>query len=357
MDAARVACRLAGKPAVSILYRRTLAEMPADREEFEAALADGALYQELALPESAAPAKGGSLPSLTVRAMELGEPDASGRRAPVASARSSALPCDLIVAAVGESPDRALFERLGARVGKDGRPMADPDTMRTELAGVYAAGDARRGPSSIISAEADGRKAAYAILRAAGIEPGIERMQPAPPDYEALSRRGEYLPSVATAAGTEKGSDPAFVQREAERCLSCGSACLRCVEVCPNRANLALPVATPAGGPYKQAIQILHVDDLCNECGNCGFFCPYEGEPYSGKPTLFRDEAALRSSANAGFSFSGGGPSPSLVVREKVGKDVSALAFADWNKADSAMTAIAKTVYDSHRYLVAGGKA
>ncbi len=60
----------------------------------------------------------------------------------------------------------------------------------------------------------------------------------------------------------------------------------RCVEVCPNRANFALPRA-PADS--SQAIQILHIDALCNECGNCGVFCPYEGEPYRDKPTLFRD--------------------------------------------------------------------
>jgi putative selenate reductase len=363
MDAARVACRLAGKPAVSILYRRTLAEMPADREEFEAALADGASYRELALPEAAAPAKGGARPTLTVRAMELGEPDASGRRAPIASDRAGVMPCDLIVAAVGESPDRALFERLGARVGKDGRPVADPDTMLTERAGVYAAGDARRGPSSIISAEADGRKAAYAILRVAGIEPGIERMQPAPPDYEALSRRGEYLPSVAVAAGREPGSDPAFVRREAERCLSCGSACLRCVEVCPNRANMALPVATPAGGPYKQAIQILHVDDLCNECGNCGFFCPYDGEPYLGKPTLFSDEASLRASKNAGFAFVGEPGSPSLLLRSAVGEGaaVESLPYTAWTRTstaeNAALIALARTVRESHGYLIPGGRS
>jgi putative selenate reductase len=363
MDAARVACRLAGKPAVSILYRRTLAEMPADREEFEAALADGARYRELALPEAAAPAKGGALPTLTVRAMELGEPDASGRRAPIASARASELPCDLIVAAVGETPDRALFERLGARVGKDGRPVADPDTMLTELPGLYAAGDARRGPSSIISAEADGRKAAYAILRVAGMEPTVDRIQPGAPDYEALSRRGAYLPSVAIAAGVERGADPAFVRREAERCLSCGSACLRCVEVCPNRANMAIPVAAPAGGPYKQAIQILHVDDLCNECGNCGFFCPYEGEPYLGKPTLFSDEASLRASKNAGFAFMGDAASPSLLLRSAAGEagGVEVLPFAEWTRtataANAALIALARALRDGHGYLIPGGRA
>lgn len=352
MDAARVAARLPGKPKVSILYRRTLAEMPADREEFEAAMADGVAYAELSLPERMTPGVGGATPVLRVREMELGQPDDSGRRAPVASTRVRDMQCDLVIAAVGESPDGSLFKRLGAEVGKDGRPVVDQRTLATTVAGLYAVGDARRGPASIIAGEADGRVAAYAILRAAGVEPTIEKLAPGAPDYAALSHRGDNLPSLPAG-------HPDFVAREAERCLSCGSACLRCVEVCPNRANLALPVAP--GGPIAQAIQIVHVDDLCNECGNCGFFCPYDGEPYSGKPTLFRDEASLRASANAGFAFVGQTDAPTLVLRASQGEDaaVSTLAWSDWTAAarETPMLAIARTIHDAHHYLIAGGKA
>ena len=351
MAAARVATRLPGKPSVSILYRRTLAEMPADREEFEEALADGVTYSELSLPEAMKPASGG-LPTLVVRKMTLGEPDASGRRAPVPSGLTSDLACDLVIAAVGETPDRALFESLGARVGKDGRPVVDPVTMAIGVPGLYATGDARRGPSSIIAAEADGRAAAYAILREAGISPTIEFYGPKAPDPEALSRRGEIIDSLPA-------EHPDFVKREAERCLSCGSACLRCVEVCPNRANVALPVAV--GGPVTQSIQIVHVDDLCNECGNCGFFCPYDGRPYTDKPTLFRDEASLRASGNAGFAFTGKTDRPDLVVRATPGArdDVKTMPYSNWTAAaaSSALLAVAQTIHESHRYLVAGGVA
>ncbi|HRW24014.1 MAG TPA: putative selenate reductase subunit YgfK [Spirochaetia bacterium] len=352
MDAARVASRLPGKPKVAILYRRSLAEMPADREEFEAALADGVEYAELSLPESASPASGSAPSALLVREMELGEPDASGRRAPVPSPRTRTVPCDLVIAAVGESPDKALFESLGAKVERNGRPAVDPETMATGVAGLYAAGDSRRGPASIIAAEADGRKAAYAILRAVGVEPGVETIAPGPIDREALSRRGEILPSLPEG-------HPDFAKREAERCLSCGSACLRCVEVCPNRANVALPVAP--GAVFKQAIQVVHVDDFCNECGNCGFFCPYDGEPYTGKPTLFRDEASLRASANAGFAFAGPAASPTLVLRAATGADaaVTLVPFAEWRgrAAAEALPALAAEILDSHAYLIAGGKA
>jgi len=365
MDAARVATRLPGSPSVTILYRRTLAEMPADREEFEMALSDGVSYSELSLPERMTPASGGGMPVLRVREMKLGEPDESGRRSPLPSDRVRDIPCDLIVAAVGEIPDRDLFESLGVDVGKDGKPVVDPATMLTNVKGVYATGDARRGPASIIAAEADGRKAAYAILRAAGIEPAVERFGPQAPDMDALSRRGEILESLPA-------DDPGFASREAERCLSCGSACLRCVEVCPNRANIALPfkagdlpfkagdLPVATGGALAQSIQILHIDDQCNECGNCGFFCPYEGKPFADKPTLFADEASVRASRNAGFAFTGPISSPSIVLRAKPGdkEDISVLAFATWIRGaeDSPLLAIAKTVYDSHRYLVPGGE-
>ncbi len=345
MDAARVAVRLASKPAVSILYRRSRAEMPADQEEFELALADGIKFSELSLPEALQ--GGGSRPTLQVREMDLGAPDASGRPAPVASGRTRDLDCDLVIAAVGESPDAALFTRLGVVLGPDGRPRVDPATLATSVPHVYAAGDARRGPASIISGEADGRLAAYAILRAAGIEPVTFSLPPSVPDPDKLSRRGELLEPLPT-------DHPDFVQREAERCLSCGAACLRCVEVCPNRANVALPVAV--GGPLQQSIQIVHVDDLCNECGNCGFFCPYDGKPYLDKPTLYADEAALRSGANAGFAFVGAAAAPDLVVRTCPGQkdDVARVPYADWIRAaeGSALTAIAAVIFRDHPYLL-----
>lgn len=352
MDASRVAARLPGKPKVRIMYRRTLNEMPADREEFEGALSDGVEYLELALPESISPAQAGSLPTLRVREMTLGEPDSSGRRAPVPSDRVRDHGCDLIIAAVGEMPDAELLTSLGIRIGKNGRPIVDESTMSTNVADMYVVGDSRRGPASIIAGEADGRLAAYAILRKAGIEPRVEVTPPEAPDYEALSRRGEPLETLPF-------DDPGYAAREAERCLSCSSACLRCVEVCPNRANIALPVSP--GKALKQAIQIVHVDDLCNECGNCGFFCPYDGLPYSGKPTLFRDEASLRASENPGFSFIGDAKNPSLLIRAVPGKDstVKKLSHSKWSalSATSAMEAIAGTILSQHSYLLVGGQS
>ncbi|OHD40553.1 MAG: putative selenate reductase subunit YgfK [Spirochaetes bacterium GWD1_61_31] len=350
MDAARAAVRLSGRPSVSLLYRRTLAEMPADREEYEAALADGVAYRSLSLPESAAPAAGVELPRLTVREMQLGEPDQSGRRSPLPAAATRVQPCDLLIAAVGELPDRAALEALGVKVGPGGRPEVDPRTMASNVPGLYVAGDARRGPASIIAAAADGRQAAYAILELAGLPIQQPAMAPPPADREALSRRGELLESCAL-------HDAAFVQTEAEqRCLSCGSACLRCVEVCPNRANFALPVT--AGDGLTQSIQIVHVDDLCNECGNCGFFCPWEGQPYLHKPTLFALEADLRHSANAGFAFlySAATVRPELLLRLSPGQEQPVLraAWADWSEPVAARAWLGKLPVGTKPELEAG---
>ncbi len=358
MDASRVAARLPLKPAVSILYRRTLAEMPADREEFDAALADGVAFRDLSLPETMLPKNGAHISSLQVRTMTLGSAGSDGRCLPVPSASVCTVPCDLIVAAVGETPDYTMLAAIGLASGKDGRTRVDPETMAGSLDSVYVAGDARRGPSTIIASIADGRKAAQSILSRAGIAFATDDTKAGNVDREALSRRGEPKENARNAATPLSGE---WISLEAARCMSCDSACLRCVEVCPNRANFALPVGVGSGVPFSQPIQILHIDDLCNECGNCGFFCPYDGEPFAGKPTLFSTEDNLRASQNAGFAFLPGETGPFLLFRETPGalSPVNTLGWHEWNNAQklhsSGLAAMAREVYENHRYLLGGG--
>ncbi len=357
MDAARVALRLPGVERVRISYRRAREDMPADEEELRNALEEGARLMELTLPERSYDAPEG--PMISLRVMEPGEPDSSGRSSPVPTPETESVDCDLLVAAVGEKPDAALLASLGIPVGPKGLPAYDRETQAVSRPSpradayvgpdVYVGGDAAHGPASIIEAEADGRRAAYAILRSARIEPPREAYAPSPPDADKLAARGEFYPS-------EAANSPSFVSREAERCLRCDSACLRCVEVCPNRANFALPI----GSGFAQSIQILHVDSLCNECGNCGLFCPYEGEPYRGKPTLFKDRAALEASRNAGFCYvasGGGAPSePGLLCREEPGAALAELGFAKWSAegAGGRLAAIAREIFASHEYLIGG---
>ena len=79
------------------------------------------------------------------------------------------------------------------------------------------------------------------------------------------------------------------------RCLGCPTVCEACADVCPNRANVAVRV------PGKCQAQILHVDGMCNECGNCAVFCPYNGKPYRDKFTLFWSGKDFANSENEGF--------------------------------------------------------
>lgn len=336
--------------------------MPADREELEAALAEGALLMELALPEEAR--RSGERTVLVLRRMRLGSPDSSGRPRPEPSELTELLDCDLLVSAIGEAPDASLLRRLGLEVGENGRPAVDPGTQATRLPHVYAGGDAARGPASIIAACADGRRAALAMLKASGLEGAAPEARYAPPepDPDRLAGRGRMLSSLDRAEGGEE----AFLERESERCLSCDSACLRCVEVCPNRANIAIPRASYEGSPaLSQAFEILHVDYLCNECGNCGRFCPYEGEPFSGKPSLFESRERLAESRNAGFAFalSGGDAArPRLFLRAEIGGELREFGYEEWGGAGEragteAMLALASAVYSRHSYLLKGGEA
>jgi putative selenate reductase len=363
MDAVRVASRIPGIASAALSYRRTRTEMPADKEEFENAMREaaslpgaGTVLLDLTLPETAKPG------ILVLRRMALGDKDASGRRAPVPSGETFELPCDLLIAAVGETADRAFLEALGVRVKDNGRPAVDPDTLESGVADLYVGGDAQRGPSSIIASEADGRKAAYAMLKKAGIPVEKQDRPIKSIDRAKLARRGEMLPPLPA-------DDPDFLEREAERCLNCGTACLRCVEVCPNRANFAVPVISVKGGDksaaFRQQLQILHVDVLCNECGNCGLFCPYQGEPFRGKPTLFAGRPALEASKNAGFAFVSSGSKPSLAYRAAYEGAPRLADYSAWtaaagsgnaDAAERSLLALALTVLNEHPYLI-GGRA
>ena len=86
---------------------------------------------------------------------------------------------------------------------------------------------------------------------------------------------------------------------EGERCLNCSTVCENCVDSCPNRANVVIKL--PDGRH-----QILHIDKMCNECGNCTQFCPYASEPCHDKFTLFQTEKDMDDSTNAGVLFLGG---------------------------------------------------
>ena len=276
MDVARAAKRLPGAPNVRLVYRRTRRYMPADEEELQMALEDGVEFMELLAPERVESGE------LICHVMKLGEPDASGRRSPVDTGEIARVPADTVIAAVGERVDTALFEAAGCAIDPKGRPQVDAD-MRTSIMNVYAIGDARRGPATVVEGIADAAAAAVAI---AAID--FERYAAengAAPEEKYLFKKGRVAEDTSDVPDW--------------RCLGCPSVCEVCADVCPNRANVAIHV------PGKCQAQIVHVDGMCNECGNCAVFCPYSGRPYRDKFTLFWSGEDFNNSENEGFLMVG----------------------------------------------------
>lgn len=269
MDAARAAKRVPGVETVTIVYRRTKRQMPADAEELEYALNEGIVMEELLSPIALENGK------LKVEKMQLGQPDESGRRKPEPTGKTVMLPCTALIAALGEKPDAAQLNENGVKLDEKGRPTARKQSER-----IYVLGDALRGPATVVEAIADAQATAEDIL---GLH--TESCQPETSTQELLARRG-----IEQAPGKP--------QDEFIRCMGCDKVCLNCVDVCPNRANETVWLE---GRP-----QIVHIDGRCNECGNCETFCPYNSAPYLDKLTYFADEAAFRNSKNPGWTMLSG---------------------------------------------------
>ena len=166
MDSARTALRL-GADAVHIVYRRSKAELPARAEEAENAEEEGVIFDYLTLPVRLIGERGW-LSQIECRRMELGEPDASGRRRPVEIPGSEFLmDIDASVCAIGNSPNPLIaMTTPGLEVGKRGNIVADDDSGRTSRDGVWAGGDVVTGAATVISAMGAGRRAARSIHEA-----------------------------------------------------------------------------------------------------------------------------------------------------------------------------------------------
>ncbi|HRZ28301.1 MAG TPA: FAD-dependent oxidoreductase, partial [Spirochaetota bacterium] len=164
MDSARTALRL-GADKVSIVYRRSRAEMPAREEEIHHAEQEGINFELLSNPLRFIGDKDGRLCGVECQRMELGEPDASGRRSPVPIKGSEyILDIDLAIVSIGNAPN-PIIQRTspGIATTKKGTIVADPETMKTSKRGVFAGGDIVSGAATVILAMGAGRKAALAI--------------------------------------------------------------------------------------------------------------------------------------------------------------------------------------------------
>ena len=349
MDCARAARRLVGENgSVTIAYRRTRKEMPADIEEIEAALDEGVRIVELCAPEEVL-ADGGRVSGLRCRRMRLVPDPDGGRPRPVPTDETFTLGADTLIVSIGQ--------RVKAGFLPDAMTLkADPHTSQTSLPNVFAGGDAVRGAATLINAVADGRHAAETILARLGLSaqatatPSDERR----PDLDGLRIRqatrvmGPALPERSPEDRLD--FDPAIrtlteeeAMDESRRCLQCDLVCNVCTTVCPNRANVALlslpmphpvqvavrdgdgvRVETLSNRRLEQSYQIVNIADACNECGNCATFCPSAGAPYRDKPRIHLSRESF-DNAPDGYRLA----SPSRLEGKRGGKAFSLAAEKD----------------------------
>lgn len=308
MDTARTVYRLVkddGK--VTILYRRTIKEMPADMEEVQAVLEEGIGVIELVAPEKVV-VENGKVKGIVCSKMQLGEADEKGRRKPVKIANSEhVLEFDTIIPALGQDIVLDFLEKVSVE-----------SNFETSIPNVFIGGDAYRGAATIIKAVADGKNASYRIMSKADKDFGIKKTK----DDKKVS----YKDLIVKRAKRNFGQKPAETDlknrknfdivisgltkeqavAEASRCLYCDEVCNVCVSVCPNRANysykteafnVSLPKVVNVNGKSElqkdvdfkvaQAIQIVNLSDFCNECANCTTFCPTAGAPFKDKPKFY----------------------------------------------------------------------
>ncbi len=249
MDTVRTALRNGSKPF--IIYRRSEQEMPANEEEILECREEGIEIMTLTNPGRII-GENGRVKAIECVRMELGEPDASGRRRPVPVAGSEfAVEVDAVVPAIGQETDWAcLTEDCACQLTDWGTMRIDPLTLQSHDPDIFAGGDAVTGPRTVIEAIAAGKQAAISIgrfIRGEDLAEGRERewdavAEVATEGYDRIPRaRMPLLPPEIRSRNFEEvqlGFTEEQVRVEAGRCLSCGicSECYQCVDACLAKA-------------------------------------------------------------------------------------------------------------------------
>ena len=351
MDAARMAIRTQGVESVTVVYRRSQSEMPADREEYEMALSDGVKFLFLSNPSDVTDG------IMNLKKMVLGEKDASGRRKPVESGETFSLDCSYMISAIGEKADQNVLDAIG--VGEEGK--------------VYIIGDTKTGPSTVVRCIASAQSAVDDAIdkvyedilsqdddekecdcegectcssqeeEVIEEDEDIDEIRSEEDDFFA-SIREKKSSVLLSASKTSKD----FLKTEAKRCLECSYYCNKCTEVCPNRANVMLDMRDT--GLFDDPFQILHLDAYCNECGNCAAFCPHDGGPYLKKFTLFSRPDDFENSTNSGFYCENDQVKIRLdgkIIDGEIDKDGKLVA-----DVPEEVKAMVETVFVSYSYLL-----
>jgi len=302
MDCARVAKRLSNSE-VCLIYRRTIDQMPADREEIAHLLQEGVEVVEMCNPHRLV-VEDGALRGLECRRMEYkGDRDASGRKVPhEVPGTEFEIHLDTLIQAISQNAMLDFLEGEAIDINERGYIDVNPLTFETSLAGVYAGGDAsNEGPASIVKAAAAGKAIAASILAEGKLKSEAQTMESDGADVDTVSllqrksRRKWRVPAPQLPCDNRQSFDEVVItyderqaRAEASRCLDCDVYCSLCVGVCPNLA-LQTYETDPSASTVRQRYQVTVLADLCNECGNCTTFCPTAGKPYRDKPRLYLD--------------------------------------------------------------------
>jgi len=306
IDCARTAIRL-GVGEVKLLYRRTRVEMPANDTEIRDAIEEGVTMQFLIAPTRVVTDENGALKGIECQRMELGEPDASGRRSPKPIRGSEYLePCDFIISAIGQST--TVADLVGGKIPNflpQGESLGltrwqtvqvNEKTFETTVDGVFSGGDVVTGAATAIEAIAAGRKAAYAIDTY--IREGTVRPEP----EEFLSRKDvfskvgihdlrsqekkakRHIPlipidqRVNSFVEVELGYSAADLSEEATRCLECGCVALFDCDLRKYATEYGVDVKHFMGEARQHERDISHplieLDaNKCILCGRCVRIC------------------------------------------------------------------------------------
>ena len=300
MDVARTAARCPERPEVHVVCLEAEHEMPADREEVEA-LADESIHLHNRLGPKAIVGEAGRVSGLlTQRVARVF--DETGRFNPSFVENSeSTLPCDTVILAIGQTSDLSFLQPGdGVKVTPRGTIAVDPESLATDVPGIFAGGDAAAGPGIIIGAVAAGRKAARSIQEYLSGRRKVFRtvleQTPVPwlraeDDYHRTERQEASLLDPDRRGPkdeVDQGLFPPQAMAEAQRCLQCfinpwldPDACILCggcVDVCPY-ACLSIVPAGQTTGPGLNGVAagntvMIKDDDLCIRCGLCSNRCP-----------------------------------------------------------------------------------
>ena len=317
MDAARTAYRLVGKSGkVTIIYRRTIKQMPADLGEIKAVIEEGIKIIELASPIKIN-SENEKLVSLSCMKMKLGKKDDSGRARPMEIPNSDfEIEVDTLIPAIGQEIDIDFADAEELSTSRN--------SYHTKIPNVFIGGDAMRGASTAINAIGDGRKAAQEIINKSEIDFNTREEFTRPEqDINQLMLKKAYRKLSQKIIETELDKRHNFnivsttlteeeAIKEASRCLLCDEVCNICTTVCPNLAfhpfeiqpvkyNIQkiisvgneIKITNAKTFEVKQKHQILHLADWCNQCGNCNTFCPTAGAPYLDKPHLYLNKESF----------------------------------------------------------------